>query len=320
MNYIDLHCDTISKIYRSPEDGTLYENSFHVDLKRLEAANCGLQAFACFVPLDEFTGEDREEAAYGYAAALMDTFDREIEANKARIGHIRSIRDYRVNAVCGKMSALLTVEEGGILNGKSGRLNTLYDRGVRLITLTWNEENCIGFPNSADPSAMAKGLKPFGFETVEQMAGLGMMIDVSHLSDGGFYDVAKTVRKPFVASHSCARALCPHPRNLTDDMLKAIGNAGGVAGVNFFHMFLNQKGVSDIESIAAHTKYMIDKAGEESVAIGSDFDGIDGAMEISGAEKMPLLFEALKKAGLSQDTVEKIAWKNAMRVLKDIIG
>ena len=126
------------------------------------------------------------------------------------------------------------------------RLHTLYQEGVRLVTLLWNEENCIGSPNSKDRKIMQKGLKPFGFEVVEQMNSLGMLIDVSHLSDGGFWDVLSTSSKPIVASHSNARALCEHPRNLSDDMIRALAEKGGVIGLNFYPYFVNPVGHASV--------------------------------------------------------------------------
>jgi len=232
--------------------------------------------------------------------------------------------DFNDDEVCEERNiyVMLTVEEGGVLNNDLQRLDLLYDRGIRLITLTWNFENCLGFPNSADASVMGQGLKPFGRTVVEKMNERKMIVDVSHLSDGGFYDVAdmmKSAGRRFVASHSCARALCPHPRNLTDDMLKVLGNAGGVAGVNYYGHFLNKEGISDVASVIAHIRYMVNKAGMDAVALGSDFDGFGGGSELATAGEMPLLFDAMAKAGFTQDEIEKIAWKNAFDLIKTSI-
>ena len=121
------------------------------------------------------------------------------------------------------------MEEGGVLNEKQERLEELYRLGIRLITLTWNYENCLGYPNSRDGEVMNRGLKAFGLEIVERMNALGMLVDVSHLSDGGFWDCIRVSRAPIIASHSNARALCGVPRNLTDDMLRALAEKGGAA-------------------------------------------------------------------------------------------
>lgn len=166
---------------------------------------------------------------------------------------------------------------------------------------------------------MELGLKPFGKEAVVYMQQeLGMLVDVSHLSDGGFYDVAALCQKPFIASHSNARALSPHPRNLSDKMLGILGEKGGVAGLNFYGCFLNEDIRCDrsrAKRIAQHARYMADKGGVECVGLGSDFDGIDGNMELTGCEKMPLLWDALKEEGFHESEIEKIAHQNVLRVI-----
>lgn len=320
--YIDLHCDTLSKLFHEPTLGNLFENGGQVDIKRLSVADCCAQIFACFVEKTDFKKDSAWDDGYAYAGQLLDLFDKEMLENKKAIGKVLSAADILENESAGKLSAIVSVEEGGILNSDIKRLDTLYERGVRLLTLTWNFENCIGYPNSSDAGMMTRGLKDFGFAVIERMNGLGMIVDVSHLSDGGFYDVAEYARKtgiPFAASHSCARALTKHPRNLTDDMLKLIGDTGSVAGINFFHEFTTDSGFSDVESIVRHAVYMIDKAGEDAVCIGSDFDGIDDSLEIGGAEKMPLLFDGLKKARLTEAVIDKLCYGNAMRLFKTIL-
>lgn len=134
---------------------------------------------------------------------------------------------------------MLTVEDGRMVNGSFDRLEQLAKTGVRAIALTWNFENCFGAPNSRDPKIMSKGLSAFGKEAIEAMNELGILVDVSHLSDGGFYDVAKISKKPFVATHSDCRALAAHPRNLTDDMIRLLAQKGGVSGINFAPAFLD---------------------------------------------------------------------------------
>lgn len=337
MKYIDLHCDTISELYRR-KDESLSKNSLCIDLKKMQEGEGLLQAFACFVDLESRGGA---ENAWTYVMRLLDYFEAAgkgtplkkcLNCNDAEDMIALAVKEAPktpggiilpgVRETDDAVYALLTVEEGGILNNDESRLNVLYDRGIRLITLTWNYENCLGYPNSRDYEAMQQGLKPFGKAMVEKMNGLKMIVDVSHLSDGGFYDVAdvmKSAGRRFVASHSCARALCAHPRNMTDDMLKVMGNLGGVVGVNYYGAFLNEDGRSDIASIVRHIKYIVNKAGIEAAALGSDFDGFDGGCEIENASQMQRLFEALKSAGFNHGQIEKIAWKNAADLIKTSI-
>lgn len=219
------------------------------------------------------------------------------------------------------MSALLTIEDGR--SAKSiDKIKEYYDLGIRLIGLTWNFENCMGYPTSDDKDIMKKGLKKFGFEAVEYMNEIGMIVDVSHLSDAGFYDVAKISKKPFVASHSNARELSPHRRNLTDEMIKIIANKGGVAGLNFAPAFLNNDITnrdSKIELMVKHLDYIKNIGGEDILALGSDLDGVEGNLEVNSTDKMPNLFEALRKDKWSEDLIEKFAYKNTLRVIKDTL-
>jgi membrane dipeptidase len=227
------------------------------------------------------------------------------------------------NLNLGKMSGILTFEDGRAIAGKLENLDAYYKKGIRLISLTWNGENCFGYPNSKDSETMGKGLKPFGKDAVRRMNELGMVVDVSHLSDGGFWDVAEISQKPFAASHSNCRALSPHQRNLTDDMIRTIAQKGGVAGLNFGPEFLNADAVSKNSTaalISTHARHMIDVGGIDCVALGTDFDGINGSLEISGVEKMSLLLDQFHRDGLADDAIEKIAWKNTLRVFKDIAG
>ena len=170
---------------------------------------------------------------------------------------------------------------------------------------------------------MQRGLKEFGKEAVARMNELGILVDVSHLSDGGFWDVVKVSKKPFVASHSNSRDICPHIRNLTADMIKALADKGGVIGINYGPEFIHpdkEKGRSDLEIMGRQIKELINRGGVDCVALGSDFDGIEGDVEISSVDKLPLLFDYLRGLGLSEDNIEKIAWKNVMRVMKEVLN
>lgn len=320
MKLIDLHCDTASKIFESSTGEGLRENSFDIDLCGMEEGGTLAQFFACFIYMEMFHGADKQEQAFAYAKKMLQKMKAEIADNAEKIALAYRAEDILKNQAENKISAVLTLEEGGIINGDAGKLEELYSDGIRLVTLTWNFENCMGFPNSRDADVMAKGLKPFGFETVERMNELGMIVDVSHLSDGGFWDVIKTSRAPVVASHSNARALCDHPRNLTDEMLKALGEKGGVAGLNFYPAFVTAEERAMKEDLVRHIRHIVNVAGMETAAIGTDFDGFDdGTLEIDGAGKMTILYDALRKGGFTESQIEKICFKNALRVIKDVM-
>lgn len=320
MHLIDMHCDTAAKILESKSGEGLYENSFDIDIKGMKRAGTMAQFFACFVYMERFQGKDRMEKAFLYAQKMAEKLKKEIQKNSKEIALATTTNDIVSNQRQGKISAILTLEEGGVINGDLRNLEELYNDGTRLVTLLWNFENCMGYPNSSDRRIMEQGLKPFGFETVERMNDLGMLVDVSHMSDGGFWDVIRTSRKPIVASHSSARSLCSHPRNLTDEMLRALGENGGIAALNFYPAFIREDQKASKEDLAAHIKHMVNVAGIDAVAIGTDYDGFEGGeLEIDKVEKMPLLYQALRKEGFTESQLEKIWFRNVMRVLKEVI-
>ncbi len=322
MRLIDMHCDTIWMFMR--DRGTeLKQNQYCVDIQKMKQAGSMAQFFACFIHIDELNGitqTDKFEQGYFKALEMIKTGKNEFVANADDIRLACNYDDMLKNNKQGKMSAFLTIEEGGILCGDMARLERLYKEGVRLMTLTWNHENCIGFPNSKDAKTMMKGLKPFGMEVIREMNRLGMIIDVSHLSDGGFWDVVKYSQAPFVASHSNARELCPHPRNLSDEMIKALAEKGGVVGINFYPYFINENGVATVEDIANHIAHMYQIGGEDVVAIGTDFDGFDeGELEIGHLGEIDKVYNAVKKHGFSSRQIDKLFWENANRVIKEVL-
>lgn len=317
MRLIDMHCDTIWGLMQN-EKADLQNNTLCVDLQKMKMADSMAQFFACFIYMEKFVGEDRFAQGYQHALEMIARAKKEFITYSEEITLVKSYGEFMQNERAGKLSAFLTVEEGGVIDGKMNNLEELYRQGIRLITLTWNEENCIGFPNSRDETSMQLGLKPFGIDVVERMNELGMMIDVSHLSDGGFWDVLKHSKKPVVASHSNARALCPHPRNLTDDMIRALAEKGGVAGINFYPYFLNESGKADIDDLIRHIEHMYYVGGEDFVAIGTDFDGFDeGELNIKHLGEIHYLYEALKKRKFNDGQIEKFWNKNALRVIKE---
>ncbi len=317
--FADLHCDTLLRM-RLKNCG-LKDADGHINLERLKTGGALLQCFAAFIP----TGKHAEkygisESPWEFFLQLASIFDREMRENDGIIRPVRSMEDLRKNRADGKISAMLTVEDGVCIEGKPERLRTMYDMGVRLVTLTWNYENCIGFPNSSDPVLHAKGLKPFGLEMVSEMEKLGIVVDVSHLSEGGFWDVVRESGKPFVASHSCARALCGHRRNLTDRQLRALADAGGVCGVNFLSSFLRDGAKhSRNEDILRHMEHISKVAGIETVALGSDFDGISCTLEMGNYSGLARLAQLIADR-FGEDAADKICRENALRVFTDVIG
>lgn len=320
FNIVDLHCDTLMELYLKHQ--TLENAPGHINLEKLQKGGSMVQSFAVFIPTHQSAERNGvTEDAYSYFNHVADIFDREMAAYPDVIRPVTTVEQMRKNAQEGLLSGLLTIEDGVAVDGKIERVKEFYDRGVRMIALTWNYENSIGYPNSNDPEKHMLGLKPFGLEVVAKMDELGMVIDTSHLSEGGFWDIVKHGKKPFIASHSCARALCNHRRNLTDEQLRALGEKGGVCGVNFYDNFLHEPedGYTTIEDIVRHAKYIADKAGIDAVALGSDFDGIGSKLEFGDFGGMGMVVDALAKNFSSAD-VDKICHGNALRVFEEVIG
>lgn len=309
MKLIDFHCDTALKIYEDASE--LNSNDYSIDIQKLKKANSLAQFFAMFVELN-ITKDPLQKCL-----SMIDKFYTELNKNNDSIMLATSYEDLLHNKSKDKISAFLTIEEGAVLKGQMSNLRILNKLGVKLITLTWNFPNEIGYPNCI-PEYMNKGLTPFGIDLVEEMNRLKMIVDVSHLSDGGFYDVAKHSKTPFVASHSNARFVTNHPRNLTDDMIKLLSEKGGIMGINFYGEFLGGRQNSRIDDMIAHINHIRNIGGIDVLAMGSDFDGIDSALEIENIGEIHKLIAALKKQKFTDSDIEKIFYKNALRLLKDI--
>lgn len=328
MEVYDLHCDTISAIYEGRKDGKdlfLASSGLQVDLEKMEKGDYRLQTFAIF--LDRANTEN----CFATAGEMTELFKKELEKNCDKISQVYTYQDIQRNKAEGKMSALLSLEEGGIFEKAPEDLQWFYNQGARIATLTWNHENDLAYPNcQGDPFndhpwswGEERGLKEKGIQVLEQMESLGMIPDVSHLSDGGFWDVAKHCRKPFLATHSNARGAAPEAaRNLTDEMIRTLADRGGILGLNYCVSFVRrdwkpgQPGAT-MEELIRQIRYIVNIGGEECLGLGSDFDGIEEAPEMENAGEMPKLAEAMEGAGISHSLTEKIFWKNADRFLRE---
>lgn len=331
MKVLDMHCDTISVLLRRRRGGeevSLRENKGHLDLERMKKSRYLLQNFALFVNTDSRRNPWEE------VCALQALYQEELSKNADLVAPVLSYEDIARNESAGKISAMLTVEEGAVCLGEEAKLRKLYEMGVRMMTLTWNHPNEIGFPNLDSAREGEKdflytadrehGLTLRGMEFLTVMEELGMIIDVSHLSDAGFYDVVKGTKNPFVASHSNARSVCGCVRNLTDDMLRILGERGGCTGLNYCPDFLTrvpegEPNPGTVEAIADHARHIANVGGVDILGLGSDFDGIDGHAQLRGAESMELLREALHKAGFTQGQLDKIFYQNVLRVYRDTL-
>ena len=300
MKVWDLHCDTLSELRKAEHAGrpkSFAQNDLHIDLEKLQKGDYLLQCFAAFVNLG-----DKTPGADPLVTALeeIDQFKRIMAAYPEKIAPVYTAADIRRNAAEGKISGMLTIEEGACCKGSVGVLRRMYELGVRMMTLTWNHENDLA-----------------------EMERLHMIVDVSHLSDKGFWDIVEHGTRPFAASHSNCRALAPHTRNLTDEMIRALSERGGIAGMNYYAPFLDTDPThpencrSTVELIAKHAAHYKQVGGAQMIALGSDFDGIDGPHQLENAAFLPLLADALRKEGFTEDEVEGIYYRNAMRFFEE---
>lgn len=323
MSYIDLHCDTISELMND-RNLHLLDAPLQINLKHLKEGNCLLQCFAMFVYLK------KTPEPFKYCNQMIDRYYEEIERYKDKLAPVLCYSDLTKNQAEGKISSLLTIEEGGVTESNLAYLRTFYRLGVRMICLNWNFKNGVGHPNfklTEHPDFktpnIEEGLTKYGIKMVKEMNRLGIIVDVSHLSDKGFYDCLKYSSKPIAASHSNARGVCNHVRNLTDDMILKLKENGGVMGMNFCAAFLNENeevGKNTIPCVIEHMKYIKDLAGIDVIALGSDFDGIDPNISMKNASLMPKLFEEMRHQGFTEEEIEKVSYKNFLRVLAANIG
>ena len=307
---IDLHCDTIMQLLDHPDSGDLYRNTWKIDIEKLQKAHSKVQDFALFVNLG------KTNDPYGRYEEMRNLCTTQIHLYGEHIQHVLSYQDVESVYESGKIGALMSIEEGGVLGGDLDKFKQAYQDGVRLITLTWNYPNGLGEPHCGEQH---KKLTSKGIEFVEAMQDLGIIVDCSHLNDAGTEQLGDILDVPFIASHSNAREVTAHTRNLPDNLIKLIANKGGVIGLNFAQSFLGTSPVSRIEDIVKHGLYLINKGGEDVVALGTDFDGIKPNTEIKDASEMYRLYDAFKEAGLSVEQCEKLFWKNADRLLKEIL-
>lgn len=311
---IDAHCDTALRLVDgetlTPSDDS---RNGHVDLPRLRAGGVNVQIFALWVDADNNTGLlrrclDMLDAVTSEAARLSDDLHLIISAD-----------DIETVEKTGKIGVMLSIEDGAALEGSLSALRAMYKLGVRAMGLTWNGRNELGEGVGA-AVGRGRGLTPFGRDVVREMNRLGMVVDVSHLSEAGFWDVLDVSTEPIIASHSNARALCDHPRNLTDEQIKALAERGGVMGINFFVPFLRRDGQASIDDIVRHIDHIVGLVGPAHVGFGSDFDGISRTP--TGAEdvgRLPAITEALLRRGYREDDVRGILGNNFLRVIRQIL-
>ncbi len=309
----DGHCDSLGDLTAGKRDLLGPSDLGHWDLVRAKAANLGLQFFAAYIE-----SEYKPFLACQRGLEHLDTALKFIDSNPEDVFLIQNRSDLLKLGLANKIGILLNIEGGEILGESLFMLDLIYRLGVRSIGLTWNERNAIA--DGVGETGSRGGLSQFGFQVIARMNALGVMIDVSHINEAGFWDVINNTSSPIIASHSCAQRLCNHPRNLNDQQLRALAKNNGLIGVNFCQDFLCKNGRASVDDVVKHISYIAEIAGVEAVAFGSDFDGIPLAPEgIENVSKFPLLIDKLIKSGFSEVEIMKISHGNFVRVLDDVL-
>ncbi len=310
MKYIDLHCDTITELALHPERGNLAKNDCEIDISKLQKGQCFIQDFAIWYD------QKNDEKPWEYFQKLLAVYNREIAANDC-MHPILKASDIEVCEKEGKIGAMLSIEGGEVIGGSLEKLQEAYDAGVRLMTLTWNYANELAFPNGMEGDD--KGITDVGWEVIEAMNRMGMIVDTSHLNDIGTEQILKSHALPPVASHSDARAITGHQRNLTDPLIRLFADKGGLIGLNFSNHFTGDSEITKVENIVRHAQHIRDIGGDDVLALGTDFDGIQPTLEIEDASQMDKLALGLSKGGFTDDEIEKIFYLNAKWYLMEYL-
>jgi membrane dipeptidase len=307
---IDAHCDTLTAMEEQKRCLSVCTGIGQVDLIRLKRGGVNVQFFAVFISPEE------KRSVLVRVREVIARFYREAAENTASIVPIFSYRSLVRGLAQGKIAAILAIEGGEVLGGNLEVLNSLYLMGVRSLTLTWNHRNELGDGIAVEQPG---GLTKFGIAVVKEMNRLGMLVDVAHLAAPGFWDVLKISRQSIIASHANSHALCPHPRNLKDEQIKALAARGGVMGLTFYPPFIHLDRPS-LEKLLDHVDYIANLAGVDCIGLGSDFDGINEVIpELSDVSRLPAFTRGLLARGYSKKAVKKILGGNLLRVLKTVL-
>jgi membrane dipeptidase len=341
--FFDAHCDTVIKVHDAGAGFIAGSTAMHLDFPRLTSTGVRAQVFACFVLSERYPGEEAQRAT-----ALLDTLDEMILASAGGLEVARSAADLRGAFEGGPAAAIVGLEGADPLEDRAENIRAFYDRGVRDVIFAWKDNAFSGTASGKDSPLTREGRRLLGL-----CEELGAMVDVSHLSDSAFAEVCAAARMPFIASHSNCRAICPSPRNLTDEMIRALADRGGVMGINLSTSFLSPETLEawkavkaqydgeildwrereriareiaptiprpPFEWIVKHVRHAIDVGGEDVVGLGGDLDGILHLPEgIDGVEDYGAIPTWLREAGLTERQIGKLCHRNLLRVFEEVL-
>ncbi len=323
---VDTHCDTLKCL--TPEftrlKGSMWEDRSavgmgvrselgHVDIPRLRDGGVDCQVFAVSSARDRTPPH-----ALRTALDMIDVFHGECERNSDFIRPVTCHDDIMEAVREGKVAAMLSIEGADVIEGRLSMLRVFHRLGVRMVGLVHSLRNLLA--DGVSDARTGGGLSELGVQVVEELDRLGVIVDVSHINDEGFRDVMDVARNPVIASHSNSRAVCDHPRNMTDEMIVALADGGGVMGMNFAPSFVHPT-APNVETLVDHVDHIVNLVGPDHVGLGSDFDGIRSTPAgLEDVTKMPGITEELLRRGYGEDDVKKILGGNHLRLIKRVVG
>jgi len=340
----DGHNDVLLRLYRSTSSDPVKdfldgEAAGHIDLQKAKAGSLAGGLFALYSPSTAkprppgtqpsptlpppMSMDEARHSVIGELAILL----KVERASKGAVSRCRTVAEIKSAIARGSLAVVVHIEGCDAIDADLNFLEVLYAAGLRSLGPVWSRNNIFGhgvpfrFPSSPD---IGDGLTEAGENLVRVCNEMKILIDLSHITEKGFWDVARLSKAPLIATHSNAHVLCPSPRNLTDKQLDAIRDSGGLAGLNFATGFLRPDGAmrpdTDIEIMVRHLDYLIDKLGEDHVGLGSDFDGATIPEKIGSAAGLPVLIDALRGKGYSEPLLTKLGTDNWLNVLERTIG
>lgn len=316
---IDTHADSIIQVLEGKR--TLIERSEigHIDFPRLREGGVDLQVLACYI-----REEYKPDRALPEALRMIDAIYSQVEASEGKAVVVYRAAEAERAKAEGRQGVLISIEGGEPIGTDLAVLRMLYRLGVRAIGLVWNQRNAIA--DGVGELRTRGGLTTFGVELVKEMNRLGMLVDVSHLSEPGFWDVLEVSSQPIIASHSNARARCDSPRNLTDDQIRALAENGGVMGINYFRGFVDEefrrgdKSKGDIQGILNQIDHIVGLVGPSHVGLGGDFDGAYPVAGLEDVTRLPAITQGLLDRGYRDEDILAILGGNHLRLIRQVIG
>ena len=306
---LDTHCDT-PMFFPQGINFATRDNRILVDLPKMTEGRLDTTIMVAYIP------QKMEESAYVYANSIFDKIEAIVGDNAAYMALARTPDELWQNKQAGKKSIMLGIENGKAFEGKLSNVQHFANRGIVYITLCHNGDNDIC--DSAKGEQTYGGVSPFGREVIAEMNRLGLMVDLSHAHEKSFYDALNISQTPIVCSHSSCRALCDHPRNLTDDQMRALAKKGGVCQITVYPGFLDINGNANILDVMAHLDHAIRVMGIDHVGLGTDFDGDGGVPGLANASELSLFTRQLLQRRYSDEDIQKIWGGNFLRVMKQV--